>query len=88
MLQGKALESSFQIFASTRILESNGKLGRGKRVEIPANPATAAGVSLDRTLVVEAYDDFPSIALVSTTFKNTGSTDLPIDRVQMQQHHA
>ncbi len=86
VLQGKALEF-VPDFASSRILESNGKLGRGKRVEIPANPATAAGVSLDRTLVVEAYDDFPGIALVSTTYKNTGTVDLAIDRVQMQQHH-
>ena len=73
-------------FAQAKVLESTGKLGRGKRVEIPARPLAPAGVSIERNLVIEAYDDFPNVALVSTTYKNSGASDLSIDQALMQQH--
>jgi alpha-galactosidase len=73
-------------FGQAKVLEATGKLGRGKRVEIPARPLAPAGVPIERMLVVEAYDDFPNIALVSTAYKNVGTTDFQIDQVWMQQH--
>jgi len=73
-------------FAQAKVLESVGKLGRGKRVEIPARPLAPAGVGIERMLVVETYDDFPNIALVSSTYKNVGTTDFKVDQVWMQQH--
>jgi alpha-galactosidase len=73
-------------FAQAKVLEGSGKLGRGKRVEIPARPLAPAGMGIERMLVVEAYDDFPNIALVSTTYKNVGSADFQVDQVWMQQH--
>ena len=74
-------------FSQVRILEATGKLGRGKRVEIPDHPLAASGTPVERTLVVEAYDDFPNIALVSAVYKNMGTADFQIDQVLMQQHH-
>jgi alpha-galactosidase len=73
-------------FAQAKVLESAGKLGRGKRVEIPARPLAPSGVDIERMLVVEAYDDFPNIALVSSTYKNVGTTDFQLDQVWMQEH--
>ena len=73
-------------FSQAKVLESVGKLGRGKRVEIPARPLAPAGVGIERLLVVEAYDDFPDIAFVSSTYKNVGTTDFKVDQVWMQQH--
>ncbi|PYX50788.1 MAG: hypothetical protein DMG79_04925 [Acidobacteria bacterium] len=73
-------------FGKAKVIESNGKLGRGKRVEIPARPLAPAGVAIERMLVLEAYDDFPNIALVSSVYKNVGNTDFKIDQVWMQQH--
>jgi len=73
-------------FSQAKVLESAGKLGRGKRVEIPGRPLATAGVPIDRTLVLEVYDDFPNIALVSATYKNTGTSLFQIDQVLMQQH--
>ena len=63
-----------------------GNSGRGKRIQIPGRPLAAAGVPIERMLVVEAYDDFPSIALVSTSYKNVGNSDFHVDQVLMQQH--
>ncbi len=73
-------------FSKAKVVESIGKLGRGKRVEIPARPLAPAGVDIERRLVVEVYDDFPKIALVSAAYKNVGTNDFQIDQVLMQQH--
>jgi alpha-galactosidase len=73
-------------FSQAKVLEASGKLGRGKRILIPGRPLAAAGVPVERTLTVEAYDDFPRIALVSTAYKNVGNSDFALDQVWMQQH--
>jgi len=73
-------------FSQVKILEAVGKLGRGKRVELPARPLAPTGLAVERTLVLEAYDDFPNIALVSAAYKNVGTTDFKIDQALMQQH--
>jgi alpha-galactosidase len=73
-------------FSQAKVSESTGKLGRGKRVEIPARPLAPAGVAIERRLVVEVYDDYPNIALVSAAYTNVGSADFKIDDVLMQQH--
>jgi alpha-galactosidase len=73
-------------FSQAKVLEGSGKLGRGKRVEIPAGPLASAGTPVQRKLIVEAYDDFPNIAFVSSTYTNTGAADFQIDEAWMQQH--
>jgi alpha-galactosidase len=85
VLQGKEFDF-VPDFGQAKILESSGKMGRGKRVEIPGRPLAPAGVAVERVLTMEAYDDFPNIALVSAMYKNVGTTDLPVDQVWMQQH--
>ena len=73
-------------FTQAKVVDAIGKLGRGKRVEISARPLAPAGTSIERKLTLEAYDDFPDIALVSTSYKNVGSSDVPIEKVLMQEH--
>src|SRR5580704_8447267 len=74
-------------FSKAAITEASGKLGRGKRVEIPGHPLASTGLGIERTLVVEAYDDFPGIVLASVAYKNTGTKDFKIDQAVEQQHH-
>ncbi|HKU28583.1 MAG TPA: alpha-galactosidase [Candidatus Sulfotelmatobacter sp.] len=73
-------------FSQAQVFEANGKLGRGKRVQITARPLAPAGTSIERTLILEAYDDFPDMALVSTSYKNVGTSDVQIQKVLMQEH--
>ena len=73
-------------FGQAKILEAIGKLGRGKRVEIPGHPLAPSGIEVQRMLEVEVYDDFPNIALVSVAYKNVGATDFKIDQAVVQQH--
>jgi alpha-galactosidase len=73
-------------FDQAKVLESMGKLGRGKHVEIPAHLLGHTGATIQRTLTIEAYDDFPNLVLSTVEYKNTGAADLTLDRIIEQQH--
>jgi alpha-galactosidase len=66
------------------ILEANGKLGKvGKRVEVKGH---SASTGLDEVLTVEVYDDFPSLALLSASYKNSSDKDFALKEVELQKH--
>ena len=69
-----------------KVDEATGKPGRGKRVTIPAQPAGLPGKTLQRTLQIEVYDDFPTLLLSSATYTNAGTSDYQIDKIVEQQH--
>lgn len=74
-------------FANVKVTDARTKLGaRGKRIEIAGKGSTAGGATLEKTLVVEVYDDFPNLALTTVAYKNLGSSDLKLDQVATQQH--
>jgi alpha-galactosidase len=73
-------------FDQAKITESTGKLGRGKHIEIPAHPLGPSGTGIERTLQIDAYDDFPGVLLTSVDYKNTGTSDFQIDNAVEQQH--
>ncbi|GAC1685272.1 MAG: alpha-galactosidase [Terriglobales bacterium] len=73
-------------FDRAKVTEASGKLGRGKRLEIPASPLGPSGSGLQRSVQVEVYDDFPNLLLSSVDYKNSGSSDFRIDRTVEQQH--
>jgi len=66
-------------FQSARVLEAVGKMGVGKRIEIPASPLGSSGTALQRVLALEVYDNFPNILLSAVEYKNTGASDIKID---------
>lgn len=73
-------------FAQAKVLEAAGKMGPGKRIEIPASTLGPSGVSLQRKFVVEAYDDFPGIVLTSSEYKNVAPEDFVIDQAVADEH--
>jgi alpha-galactosidase len=80
---GKEIPFTLDLDHAT-VSEATGKLGRGKRVEVPAHSADAAGIQA--TVAYEAYDDFPNLLLTSAEYKNTGASDFRIDRAIEQEH--
>ncbi len=78
---GKRVDFTFD-FNHAKVEEATGKLGRGKRVSIPT--VSAAGVQ--RTLLVEIYDDFPNILLSSSAYTNGSNEEIRIDRIVEQAH--
>jgi alpha-galactosidase len=82
---GKEIQFALD-FGQTKVQESTGKLGRGKRVEIPARASDPAASHIERTLQIEVYDDFPNLLLSSAEYKNAGAEDFHVDRAVEQQH--
>jgi alpha-galactosidase len=73
-------------FSQAKVLEAVGKMGVGKRIEIPARPMGPSGTNLSGTLAVEAYDAFPNLVLTTLTYKNDGPSDIRLDNVIAQRH--
>ena len=68
-----------------RITDASGRLGTlGKRIEIPGRSNSLQ--TLESTIAIEVYDDFPTLALISTSYKNGGTADIQIDQITTQQH--
>ena len=76
----EVLDLAFDL-SQAKISAAGGKLGpSGKHIEV-AGRSTSSG--LVEKLAVEVYDDFPTVVLVSASFQNTGSHDLPIDAISI-----
>ncbi len=73
-------------FAHVKVLEAAGKMGAGKRIEIPGEASDLSRAKLKRLLILEVYDDFPNLLLSTTEYRNSGTTDFEIDRTVDQQH--
>lgn len=79
----KNIRFTFDVDHAT-VNEASGKLGRGKRIDIPGHSSESP--ELQAMLQVEAYDDFPNLVLTSAEYKNGGLSDLKIDRATAQEH--
>jgi alpha-galactosidase len=81
---GKPVRDLALDLAHAQITEAQGKLGVfGKRIVSKGRSTTA---SIEETLSVEVYDDFPNLAVTTLAFKNTGSHELPLDQVIAGRH--
>jgi alpha-galactosidase len=85
VVEGKPVTDIKWDLSTSKTTDTKGKLGaKGKRVEITGfSPSTG----LEQTISFEVYDDFPQIVIASAAFKNSGNTDLKLDKV-IAAHHA
>ncbi len=67
-------------FQQAQVHEALGKMGPGKRIEIPARPLGPSGTDLQRVLALEVYDNFPNILLSTVEYKNTGVSEVAIEK--------
>src|SRR5690349_3841516 len=94
---GKPMDSNFVVtggkpvslvldFGAAQLNEAIGKLGRGRRVNIPARALGAGAPALQAELVVEVYDAFPNIAFSTMQYKNGGPADIQLQQAIVQRH--
>ncbi len=68
-----------------RVSDASGRLGaKGKRIELSGKSPSMP--SLEKTVVVEVYDDFPNLLLSSVSYKNSSATPVAVDRIITQPH--
>ncbi len=72
-------------FQQARVSEAIGKMGAGKRVEIPARPLGPSSAGLQSVLALEVYDQFPNILLSTVEYKNTGASEVAIEKSANQR---
>ncbi len=83
---GKEIREFNFDFDHVRILDAQGKLGTlGKRVEITGRNSSGGAGDIEKVLVAEVYDDFPTLALTTVTYKNVGSKEIKLDQVVTQR---
>ncbi len=81
---GKTVDD-FTPQGSPSITNTTGKLGAsGKRIELAS---TSASTGLEKKTALEVYDDFPNMAIISTAYRNTGTSDLKLGRAATNRHY-
>ena len=81
---GKELPDVVFDVAHPQIAAPHGRLGtRGRRIELRGKDSAA---ELEETLVVEVYDEFPSVALVSLSLRNAGKNEVKLDAMELDRH--
>ncbi|MGB9236604.1 MAG: glycoside hydrolase family 36 protein [Terriglobales bacterium] len=73
-------------FQQAQVSEAIGKMGAGKRVEIPARQLGSLGTDLQSVLAIEVYDQFPNILLSTVEYKNIGAREIVIEKSVNQRH--
>ena len=82
---GKSISDFALDFSKARVTTPSGRLGAaGKRIEI-SGPSRSVP-ALEKTLAIEVYDQLPGLLFASSSYKNSGTTDIPLDRVITQRH--
>jgi alpha-galactosidase len=69
-----------------RVLEAIGKMGSGKRIEIPGRTLASSEIQIQPVLALEVYDQFPNILLSALEYKNAGTSNLTIEKSGNQRH--
>ncbi len=70
--------------AGAVVTDVQGSLGAGKRVSVRGRDR--GGAALEKSLVVEVYADFPSLATSRVRYRNAGGRELTLERVVQQAH--
>jgi hypothetical protein len=69
-------------YRNVGVSELKTRFGVGKRLHLIGYAATSQGIEIEKNLAVELYQDYPNIAIVSVTYRNTDSrVSIPIASV-------
>jgi len=81
---GKQIPAVVFDVAQARVSDPHGRLGAvGKRIEVAGKDASGG---LQESLVVEVYDEFPMVALVSASVRNTSKNEVKLDTIDLDRH--
>jgi alpha-galactosidase len=86
-VSGGTRMASFSLdLGRARIRDTRSSIGqRGKRIEITGQ-GSGDSAGLRQSVLLEAYDEFPSLLFASVTYTNTGSAEMKLDEVVVQRH--
>jgi alpha-galactosidase len=83
-LNGEELNDFRFDLSKAQLSPTQGQIGgKGRRVDLQGRSPQA---SLEATLEVEVYEDFPQVAFLSASFRNAGSRDVGLNTVDLDEH--
>jgi alpha-galactosidase len=83
-VDGKPVDDFVVDPSTISIADAEGKLGpAGKRVDATAKSGKSG---LEEKLAIEVYDDFPTVAIWSAAFQNSGSKSVKLEKTSLQEH--
>ena len=82
---GKTISDFVLDLSKARVATPSGRLGAaGKRIEISGRSQSVPAI--EKTLAVEVYDQLPDLLFATSSYKNSGASDILLERV-ITQHH-
>ena len=85
IIGGKTVSDFDLDLSGARVTDASGRLhAAGKRIEISGKSQSLP--TFEKTLAVEVYDQLPNLLFASSSYKNSGSTDIHLERVVTQRH--
>jgi alpha-galactosidase len=84
VVDGKTVRDLVFDWANIAVANAAGKFGPlGKRVEVKGK---SAATGIEETIAIEVYDNFPGVAILSSSFKNAGAKDVKLSSISLQEH--
>ena len=85
VVDGKEIRDFVLETSHARITEAGNKPGTlGKRIEISGSSPSRP--EIEKSITIEVDDNFPTLALATTTYKNSGAKAVTVDRATVQAH--
>src|SRR3984957_15129397 len=85
VVDGKEIRDFEMDLAHAQIADATHRLGQlGKRIDMKGVSKSRSGI--EKTVSVEVYDNFPSLALVTAAYKNAGASPATLEIVTTQRH--
>lgn len=85
VIDGKEIRDFVLDCERAKITDATHRLGpSGKRIEISGKSSTHP--EIQKNVVIEVYDDFPTLAVSTTTYRNIGTNSTKLDQVIAQEH--
>jgi hypothetical protein len=85
VINGKEIRDFEMDLAHAQIADATHRLGQlGKRIDIKGVSKSRPGI--EKTISVEVYDNFASLALATAAYKNAGTTPAALETVTIQRH--
>jgi len=82
---GKTISDFVLDLSKVLVVTPSGRLGAaGKRIEISGRSQSVPAI--EKTLAVEVYDQLPGLLFATSSYKNSGASDILLERV-ITQHH-
>jgi len=85
VIDGKEIRDFEMDLAHAQIVDATHRLGQlGKRIDMKG--VSKSRPAIQKTVSVEVYDNFPSLALATAAYKNAGATPAALEIVTTQRH--